>query len=390
MATMPNDNRRPVRIACFGIGGTFFRERLAHGVQSYVRQHPGWYVRFFPGDPVGVAAATAWQPHGAIAHLDQRPIAMALAGWSTPLINSSRSFPELPHPYVGVDNRAVGRLAGNHLLDAGYRRFAFVGRVGFANSRQRQEGFLEVARIADPQVAIWDGPVPIPGGGVEPEDRAFGDWLTALPDRCGIMVDHEPLAALVFDHARDRDLAVPDRLAIISGLAEEMAGDAALSAVRLEIERWGYRAAEVLGDWLLHDRQPADETLLQPEGIEVRGSTSPVAFSDPLIRQAMIFIRDHADRAIQVLDVAKALNTSRRALERRFASEVGRSILAEIHRAHVEHAKILLLDHDLPLKVVARRCGLASEAHLRRLFQKTAGESPGSWRHRFKSRNPGQ
>jgi LacI family transcriptional regulator len=228
--------------------------------------------------------------------------------------------------------------------------------------------------------------VPPTTGGSEANERAFGDWLVALPEGCGLLACRDPVAALVGDHARDRNLAVPERLGIVSGLDEELPSEPPLTAVHISVERWGLVAAQVLSTWLATGQRPAAETLLPPEDVVVRASTSTVAFSDPLINLAITFIRERADHPLAVSVVAKAMHTSRRSLERRFAAVVGRTILAEIHRAHLALARVLLVDSDLPLKTVAQRCGLRSEEQLRRLFLSATGATPGAWRQRFRDR----
>jgi LacI family transcriptional regulator len=123
---------------------------------------------------------------------------------------------------------------------------------------------------------------------------------------------------------------------------------------------------------------------LPPLGIVERESTSGVASGDEHLREAVAFIRDHADQLITVEDVCGAIPLGRRALERRFRDHLGRTVLQEIHRAHIELAKTLLAETDWPVKQVAVEAGLSDVNHLLRLFKKQEGTTPGAYRRHLR------
>lgn len=80
---------------------------------------------------------------------DYQPMIGELETYGVPVVLIDRVESNNPFPSVAVDNRQAGRIGGQHLFAAGYRRIAFFGH---AHDRwilnQRHEGFLEAARSA--------------------------------------------------------------------------------------------------------------------------------------------------------------------------------------------------------------------------------------------------
>lgn len=377
---------QPIYIACIGGMGSDFHERICHGIRRFIRQHPHWYFRVFPGTLDGVKEAIEWKPDGVIAHVEREDVAKILAAWDGPVVNSSAYLSGIGLPYVGVDNESVGRIAGEHLISAGYRRFAYVGLKNHAYSVVRLEGFKKAVSRLTSQIAVWDEPISEPAGlRDDATNRAFGTWLTQLPEGTGILVCRDTIAVLVCDHARERGIQIPDRISLISGLGEGIPSTPSLTAVRIAVENWGQAAAQVLARWLQTQTRPADSLLLAPEGIDLKASTALVAYDDPAINKAINYIREHVHRPLDVITLSKAVYCSRRTLERRFEMVIGHSILHEIHRIRIEMTQVLLIDTDLPLKAIAKRVGFSNEEQLRRVFFKIRNESPSAFRRRFRS-----
>lgn len=84
-----------------------------------------------------------------IPSFDFQPMIPELRTYGVPVVLLDRVEARNPFPTVGVDNRQAGRLGGEHLFEAGYRRIAFFGH---SHDRwilnQRREGFLDAARAA--------------------------------------------------------------------------------------------------------------------------------------------------------------------------------------------------------------------------------------------------
>ena len=95
---------------------------------------------------------------------------------------------------------------------------------------------------------------------------------------------------------------------------------------------------------------------------------------------ALRFIREHADTTIKVRDVVAATTISRRSLEGRFNTLIGRTLHEEIWRGHFDLAMRLLSSSDLSLQEVAERSGFRTASALVNLFRQRLGVTPKEFR----------
>jgi transcriptional regulator GlxA family with amidase domain len=77
---------------------------------------------------------------------------------------------------------------------------------------------------------------------------------------------------------------------------------------------------------------------------------------------------------------AAMAGVSRRVMERRFQSVLGRSPRAMILHERLERAKNLLSTTDLPVARIAERCGFQSNERLTVNFRETVGVPPAIYR----------
>jgi LacI family transcriptional regulator len=118
------------------------------------------------------------------------------------------------------------------------------------------------------------------------------------------------------------------------------------------------------------------------EALEVvtRRSTDVLALEDREVTQALRYIHENAGRPLRVDEIVKPLAVSRRALEIRFQRAVGRSLHDEIQRMHLERAKRLLRESDLPLANVAEASGFTTPSYLAQVFRQQLGMTPARYR----------
>jgi LacI family transcriptional regulator len=155
-----------------------------------------------------------------------------------------------------------------------------------------------------------------------------------------------------------------------------------LSSVQVPGEAIGRQAAEWIDRMLRGESVPDEPALLDPAGVVARQSTNVLAVDDADIAEALTFIRTHANEPIQVGDVASAVGLSRRALEQRIKSAIGRTPLQEIIRQHVDRAKMLLATTDLSIAEVAAESGFTSYRRLCDVFRKHEQATPSAYRRR--------
>lgn len=108
--------------------------------------------------------------------------------------------------------------------------------------------------------------------------------------------------------------------------------------------------------------------------------TSDALESGSIARRASEFIMNHTHTTIDVAEVAAHVGCSRRTLETHFKKTTGRTVLEEIQHCRAARAKSLLEETDMPMKQIVHRAGFQSREHMRLVFKKLLGVTPGSIR----------
>lgn len=148
---------------------------------------------------------------------------------------------------VGMDNRAAGLAATNHLLEKGYKRIGFCsGRVDIPVA-MRLESFtqrLSAEGLFDPNLVISvtaDNPVSLGG---EILDRL----LAVAPDLDAVLCNHDDLALAVLFECQRRDINVPQQIGICGFTDIHFAAyvNPSLTTVRMPLYQLGYRAAHMV------------------------------------------------------------------------------------------------------------------------------------------------
>ena len=86
---------------------------------------------------------------------------------------------------------------------------------------------------------------------------------------------------------------------------------------------------------------------------------------------------------LTVAQLARHACTSERTFNRRFRQETGTTPLKWLHAQRVDHARRLLEGSELPIEVVALRCGFGSAAILRQHFRRATATTPTAYRRTF-------
>jgi transcriptional regulator GlxA family with amidase domain len=98
---------------------------------------------------------------------------------------------------------------------------------------------------------------------------------------------------------------------------------------------------------------------------------------------------EHLDADLSVPELARRAAMSARNFTRSFREEFSSTPARFVEHTRVEAARILLETSELPIQLVAHRCGFASDSTLRRSFFRMLGVSPNDYRQRFKIETPG-
>ena len=383
---------QPSRVALLIETSRSYGRDLLLGIAKYVRIHGPWSIEFEEGDPCEIMPDwfPRWTGEGIIARVKTTALAKAIARKRVPVVDLYGGLPDLKMPTMRSDELAVGRMAAEHLLERGFRQFAFCGYNGTDWSDRRRTGFEQtIARKSFP-CQIFQNPIPrAVRSSAEYEEHGLkyeqhlSRWLESLPKPIGLMGCNDSRSRQLLNCCRVLGLAVPDDIAVISVDKDEVLcelSDLALSSVILNTERIGFEAAALLNRMMQGGNLVEREIVIAPKGIATRRSTEVLAIEDRQIAKALGVIREHACAGLDVPALLKAVPLSRSSLERRFTQILGRSPNAEIQRVKLERCKQLLMDSDLPLVEISEKAGFESQEYMCRVFKNKLGLTPGQFR----------
>jgi LacI family transcriptional regulator len=286
-------------------------------------------------------------------------------------------------PVVRGDNRAIGRLAFDHLRSKGFRAYAYVGTMAFIVFRERREAFAEAVREA--RLELIEAPAL--GNSVDADDSTVRSWIAKAPKPLGLFCGNVEAARRVAALCREVNALVPEEVAILGVDNERLESELSwppLSTIDHGMDRAGYRAAELLQSLMQGQPPPSAPILIPPTGVIERQSTDTLAVHDPEVRSAITLIREHAHKGLTVAQLLQILPVTRRKLEIAFRRHVGRSIHDELIRVRMERTKLLLSTTDMPMSEVAWACGIQNASRLSESFFKVVGMTPRAYRREFR------
>jgi LacI family transcriptional regulator len=356
---------------------------LLQGVVHYIREHQPWSFHLMAqgrgDDPP--EWLKRWSGHGIIARIETPRIARAVVQAGVPAVDVSaaRLVPALP--WVETDDEQIARLAAEHLLERGFKHFAFCGDTRFNWSVWREKHFCARIETAGLKTACYQPAAATADVAAQAAD--LRRWLRELPKPVGIMACYDIRGQQVLAACRSEGLAVPGEVAVVGVDNDELLCDLAsppLSSVVPNAHRTGYEAAALLDRMMAGKRVPPTARLIPPLGVAARQSTDVLAVDDRDVARAVQFIREHACDGINVADVLRAVPLSRRVLEQRFQRMLGRTPREEILHVRLARVKQLLGETDLPLYLIAERTGFDHVEYLSVVFKRETRLTPSEFR----------
>lgn len=377
---------------------TAYGRSLLAGVTQYVREYGPWNIYMEQRslqDPLPPWLGD-WDGDGIISRASTPRSAHRVAGIGIPTVDLNDQVTDVGLPQIHSDHAGIARLAADHLMERGFRHFAYFGFPVFEWSVRRQEAFAE--RVGAEGHQFHENTVtPRASWGHQQaswqrEIEGVAKWVKRLPKPLGMMAGNDTRGLQLIGACRRAGVAVPEEVAVIGVDNEELACQLALpplSSVIPDAFRVGYEAASWLD--LLMQGKPAPEQLrsIPPLGVMTRQSTDVTAIRDPRVADAMSFIREHACEGIGVDDVLRHVPVSRTVLQQLFREMLDRTIHDAITGIRLQRVKQLLAETDLPMTAIADRSGFAYVEYLSTVFKRQTGQTPSAYRRAFAKRRSG-
>jgi len=361
---------------------------IVKGIAQYAREHGPWAFHhewrntdiFFP------QWMAQWQGDGFVARVESERIASAMRSFCVPVVDVLGVVKEPAFPVVHVDDRAIGRLAAEHLLEHGFRSFGFCGLKDANWSHRRRDAFVAALAAEGHECRVHEwSPRKRRSWSWERELREILDWLRCLQKPAGLMLSNDLHGHVVLEACRMGGVLVPDEVAMIGVDNDEAVCDICdppLSSVIPDDISVGYEAAAMLDRLMRGASWGGRNVYVQPRGIHVRQSSDVFAVEDVHVAAAARFIRERARSGITVDDVVRQVPLCRSLLQRRFRAALGRSLHDEILNVRFDHAKFLLEEGNMALSLVAEKSGFKHQAYMGAVFKRLCGHTPLQHRHR--------
>jgi LacI family transcriptional regulator len=383
MSDKPSQASETKRVAVLVDTSTTWGRDVIAGVHRYSRGKVGWQLFV---EPRGIEQRTwlpgSWRGDGVIARVGFSDLAKRLRTLKLPVVNvSGITLPKVDFPRVVSDQVEAATMAAEHLMDRGFKHFAYFSLLGLEYVAEHQQAFADALRLEGHGCEVF---AVQPQLGAEPDwnldMRRLGKWMAGLPKPLAIFTWNSSSARELIYACMHAGLAVPEEVAVLSGSDDDLFCEVTpipISAVQLGCEQIGYRAAAEL-DAMMNEpgTKPEKEILIPPQGVVDRRSTDTLAVEDPAMVKALRFIRENPARIMQVDDVARQAGLCRRALELRFQNLLGRSPASEIRRVRMDRAIELLQRTTLSVATVAERSGFSSPEYMASVFRAHLSTTP--------------
>lgn len=370
-----------------------YDRQVLEGVGRYVRDRGRWNLYIHEDPQLKLTQLDRWQGDGVIANLDDPQVFEAVSSLGTPVVGfggARRRGDRIV--YMATDDHAIAALAAEHLLERGFRHFAYCGLPAdrgrpWVDARGR--AFRGLIRQAGGRVHGYRGD----RGSMRRWQRLMDHmsrWIVSLPRPVGLLACNDARARQVLEVCRHLGVRVPEEVAVIGVDNDQLICELSippLSSVIQGTERLGYQAAALLDEVMAGHRVEREALIVPPVGVATRQSTEILAIDDPLVTRAMRFVTERATSGIQVGDVLAAVGVSRATLDQRFKARLGRTVHAEIQRVRLREMQGYLRTTDMTLDEIARRCGFRYVQYMAATFRRLTGMSPGEYRRRVRGRS---
>jgi LacI family transcriptional regulator len=361
------------------------------GVLQYAHEHADWqcFIDEHPAYRARQRMQARGPYHGVIARADP-DMQKRLKAQGVPLVSTWYEHHRPGLAGVYMDPVTMGRLAADHLIGRGYRRFAIYKDPQGRHIQAIAAAF--VTQLEEAELPYTAMPVP-DGETTSPEDwirleKTMANMLEKLEPPVAVFIDSAVLARILVELSQHRGLHVPQDVAVLclNNPRRLLEIPTSISSIQDSYHQIGYEAAALLDRLMRGEPVPHDPVLIQSPGIAARASTDHFAVDDQVVAEALRYISAHLKGKIHVEEIAAALNVSLSALYNRFETAMGRTIGSEIRRLRINSARIMLAEKNLSIKQVAKRAGFASTDVMTRVFKSTFGMTPKKYQHQVEQK----
>ncbi len=375
------------RVILFVETSRAFGRGILSGIAKYSRLNGPWVFYREPGGlKSSIPKLKNWKPNGIIT----RNISLLddLKELNIPGILILHEGKKTKSYYqVTTDCESIAKTAADHLLQQGFKNFAYCGFDDFSWSNTRRDYFIKYIRNAGCQTHLFLQLKSQRKKKWEYEQERVAEWLKKLPKPVGIFTCNDDRGQHILEACKIAGLRVPEDVAVLGvdndAVICELC-DPPLTSISLDTERAGYKVAELLDHLMKGNKYKGEPIIVRPTYLSARQSTDILAHDDTELIKALRFIRMNIKNCIKVEDVVRATALSRRSLETRFRVYLNRSIKEFIRKERVGLISNMLVETDLTISEIAASLDFVGVEHISRLFKGEKGIGLRSFRKMHK------
>lgn len=360
---------------------------LLRGIAQYSNINGPWVFYREPGKHEGTLPQISPElADGIIAKISSASKARKKLPKSVPaiLIGYREIIPDMPQ--IFGDTEAIGKLAAEYFINKGFRNFAFCGFDEFHWSRERGKSFKSFLEIKRFKVHWYRNLKGAKRKSWQLEQQDIAKWLKTLPKATAVLACNDDRGQHLISACQLAKLRVPEEISILGVDNDKFVCGLTyppLSSIAIGTERAGYEVAELLSKMMQTKKVINKSIFVHPTHVVTRQSTDIIAIDDKLVSDAINYIHKNSNMDISVDDVAEAVMTSRRRLERKFRKLLSKSVYEEIRHIRVNKIISMLLETNLTMAQIGLAMGFKDITHTGRYFKEETGLSPLVYRQKF-------
>ncbi len=362
-----------------------YGRQLLRGISKYASLYGPWnfctaqpfYYEKADNQNKVLSLIKKWDADGVI--MRETPDVEQIKKLGIPAVISTYMSEKIPGMTTVVgDCKGAGIMAAEHLLERGFKKFAYCGLDNMYWSHERRASFQERLSQYGCSVEVYKQP------NTKTNEQAFlVEWLKKLPKPIGLMTCTDDRSQDIVEACKLAGIHIPEEIAVIGVDNDELIcglSNPPLSSVALNATKAGYEAAEALDHLMKGGKNEERVIVASATHIASRQSTDIMAIDDAEVASAIRYIRQNSKKIIQIGDVVEITSLSQRALQQRFRKILGRTIHDEIKRARIDMICKMLLNTKKTVSQIAFELGFFGDDHIARYFKKEKGMSPKEYR----------
>lgn len=175
------------------------------------------------------------------------PLYREIQRQNIPVVFINSFYPEIRLPHVSLNDREVGFIATERLIQAGHRSIAAIFKSDDNQGHLRYAGYMDALLKAGLEIhdenVLWYSTEDIPTLPCEPERI-----LSRVRGCTGLVCYNDEIAMKIYDVLKASGIRVPDELSVVSVDNSELAGlcEVPLTSVAHPVDLLGETAAENL------------------------------------------------------------------------------------------------------------------------------------------------